>query len=98
MRLAVTTWGSSSAPAVVTGARAEGQRLTSTAERRNPGGGVISADLSAYVTVIETPSGLDPGAPAVVVMGSQEYDLPPASEQGDDPYIVVEPARPPPGW
>ena len=94
--LAITTLGSSSAPTVVTGARVEGQRLTLSAEMRNPGGGAVTADLSPYVTVIETPAGLDPSAPVVVVMHGQEYDVPPASEQRPEPYIRLRPASPPP--
>lgn len=38
-RLAITIWGSSRAPTVVTGARVEGQRLSLTGAVRNPGAG-----------------------------------------------------------
>jgi hypothetical protein len=75
--LAITTWGSSSAPSVPTTFEVEGEHLTLGLEVRKPGGGAVSADLSAYVTVIETPPGLDPRMHTVVHLGGRAFDLPP---------------------
>ena len=75
--LAITTWGSSSAPSVPTTFEVEAGRLTLELDVRDPGGGPISADLSAYVTVIERPPGLDPRMQTVVHLGGRAFELPP---------------------
>jgi hypothetical protein len=93
-RLAITTWGSSSAPSVPTTFEVEGQRLTLILACRNPGGGPISADLSPYVTVIDAPPGLDPLAHAVVHSGGRDYDLPPLHDI-EPPSISIHPASRP---
>jgi hypothetical protein len=68
----------------------EGQRLTLTLACRNPGGGPVSADLAAYVTVIETPFGFDPLAPdAVVHVDGRDYEIPPLHEI-EAPSIVIQ--------
>jgi hypothetical protein len=65
---------------VPTAAHVDGQRLTLTVTLRHPGAGPITADMSPYVTVIETPPGLNPRARTVVHLHGQDYDLPPAVE------------------
>lgn len=74
--LAVTTFGSSTAPTVPTTIEVHGQRLTLTLADRNPGGGPRSADYSAYVTVIEAPPGLDRLAPLVAHVAATDL-MPP---------------------
>lgn len=76
-RLAITTMGSSSAPAVPVALDLDGRRLTVTLAVRNPGGGPVTADLAPYVTVVEPPSGLDPHRRAVVRIHGRDHDLPP---------------------
>lgn len=75
-----------------TTATMQGRRLTLTLACRNPGGGPVSADLAAYVTVIETPSGFDPLAPdALVHVDGRDYEVPPLHEV-EAPSIVIEQA------
>lgn len=80
--MAVTTWGSSSNPTVPTDAEVDGQHLALSLTWRHPERTVVTADHAAYVTVVETPAGLDPRAPVVVAVGEREYRLPPAPRAG----------------
>ena len=74
--LAVTTFGSSTAPTVPTTIEVHGQRLTLTLADRNPGGGPMSADYRAYVTVIEAPPELDRLTPVVAHVAATDL-MPP---------------------
>ncbi len=56
-RLAITTWGSSSAPPVPTAAHVDGQRLALTPAVRDPGGGPVGLDLAASITVTKPSRG-----------------------------------------
>ena len=75
--LAITTWGSSSAPSVPIDVVVDAGRLTVTLGARHGGAGVASLDLAAYVTVIETPAGLDPHNRRVLRIHGRDHDLPP---------------------
>ena len=71
--LAVTTFGSSTAPTLPTTIEVNGQRVTLTLELRNPDGAPMSADISPYVTVIEVPSGLDRLAPVIASVAATDF-------------------------
>ena len=90
-RLAITTWGSSSAPGVPVDVEVEGGRLTVSVAVRDPGGGVVSADLAAYVTVIETPAGLDPHGWTGLRIHGRDHDLPPVGA-ARPPRLTLRPA------
>ncbi|WP_456599347.1 hypothetical protein [Blastococcus sp. SYSU DS0616] len=77
--LAITTWGSSSVPGVPVDVEVEGGCLTVSVAVREGGAGVVSADLAAYVTVIETPAGLDPQGWTVLRIHGRDHDLPPVA-------------------
>ena len=89
-RLAITTMGSSSAPAVPVALDLHGDRLTVTLAVRNPGGGPVTADLALYVTVFEAPQGLDPHDRAVVRIHGVDHQLPPVGT-GSSPHLTLRP-------
>ena len=79
-RLAITTVGSSSAPAVPIALDLDGHRLTVTVAVRNPGDGPVTADLAPYVTVIERPPGFDPRGRTVIRIHGHDHGLPPVDD------------------
>ncbi|MGY2076697.1 hypothetical protein [Blastococcus sp. SYSU DS0828] len=94
-RLAITTWGSSSAPGMPVDVEVEGGRLTVSVAVRDSGGGAMSADLAAHVTVIETPAGLDPHDWTVLRIHGRDHDLPPVGA-APPPRLTLRPAGPNP--
>lgn len=100
--LAVTTWGSSSHPAVPLGARVQDGGLTLTLGRREaaplpPGHvDVMTADLAAHTTLIDPPAGLDPHTSTRVQVGGQVVELPPAGTRlPPTPQVRPAPSQPP---
>ena len=96
--LAVTTWGSSSHPAVPRTARVSEGELTLTfgplQDATSPPGSVDVAtnDMAAYTALIEPPAGLAPSTPTRVHVGDEVVELLPVGTPLPPP-IPLWPAR-----
>lgn len=76
--VAITTWGSSSCPAVPVSWTVEGGALTVTTGPLRPGAEVCTEDLRPFTVVLEVPRGIDPDRDLALTVDGRAFTLPAA--------------------